>query len=731
MQIRGGGEKARYLASIGYFNQEGTTKGTSSDRLSARVNLDYIVSERISFQSDVSYSHVDVDNSYLRTIRDIAYRKMPNQSIWEFDEYGNPTGNLFSPISSAQGTYPGTFNPLAMATNAINKEWGDALNSRFAIDYKLIPNVLKFSSNLTLNIKNNKNKNFLPQLATGRPFTETSVNRASDSDLDDYSMNTKTSLLFTPQLGNNHLFTGNLSFLTTDGRYTIQGLSSTNTASSYLQDPSIPSRTLTGNALSTTIQSRTIGALFQGNYMFKSRYTLAGSVRMDGNSRFGPANRYGVFYSMSGAWRIGQEAFLKDIEEINDIKIRASWGQSGGAPRTEYSYINIYNTYEYAYLGENGVASSNIELANLKWETKNQLNLGLDVELFDHRLVFAGEIYKNRTNDMLMNGIQIANYNGFSALTMNVGTMDNDGWEASVNFVALRNKKWDLSFNFNIAHNRNVIREISPLYPRENARASLRNGAFFTYLQEDNPFGSFYGFRYKGVYQDQEATIAKDAQGNAIIGPDGESIRMRFNYPTVDYVFQAGDAMYEDINFDGVIDHKDIVYLGNSNPKLTGGFGINIGFMKRIKLSAFFNYRYGTDMINGTKMNTTNMLGYNNQSTAVLRRWRQEGDVTDIPRALYGSGYNSLGSSRYVEDASFLRLNALTLRYDFAKEALSRFNIKGLGGYITVQNLLTFTRYTGQDPDVQIRYRDAFSTLIDYSMTPPLKTITLGLSAQF
>src|SRR5690606_35542706 len=204
--------------------------------------------------------------------------------------------------------------------------------------------------------------------------------------------------------------------------------------------------------------------------------------------------------------------------------------------------------------------------------------------------------------------------------------------EANFTVVPIRNKKWDVSFTFNIAHNQNVIREISPLYPRENARSSLKNKTFFTYFQANNPYGSFYGFRYLGVYKDQEATIAKDAQGNAIVSPDGETIYMRFNYPTVDYVFQAGDAMYEDINHDGVIDQKDIVYLGNSNPKLTGGFGVNIVYDKKWSLLTFFNYRHGSDIINGTKMNTTDMLGYNNQSTAVLRRWRQEGDVTDVPR---------------------------------------------------------------------------------------------------
>jgi hypothetical protein len=372
-----------------------------------------------------------------------------------------------------------------------------------------------------------------------------------------------------------------------------------------------------------------------------------------------------------------------------------------------------------------------MELANLRWETVTQQNLGLDVELFDYRLTFGGEIYRRRTTDLMMDKIQIATYNGYSQLNMNVGTMDNDGWEASINYYPVRNKTWNVNVNFNIAHNTNVIREISPLYPRENAKSSLNNKSFFTYFQEDNPFGSFYGFRYLGVYKDTEATVAQDARGNPIVSPDGEQIYMRFNYPVVDYVFQPGDAMYDDINHDGVINENDIIYLGNSSPKLTGGFGFSVGYKQRLKLSSFFIYRQGMDIINGTKMNTTDMLGFDNQSTAVLRRWRNEGDVTDIPRAVYGTGYNSLGSSRYVEDASFLRLRSLTLKYDFGQVLLDRMRIGSLGAYVTVENLFTLTRYTGQDPDVGVRIKDAFSTLIDNSMTPPLKTVTLGITARF
>lgn len=731
MQIRGGGQRARYMASLGYFNQEGVTKGTATNRLTGRVNLDYVVSDRITFQSDVAYTHADNDMLYHTGARDVAYRKMPNQSPFEYDAYGNLTGNLFTPETTAQGSYSGTYNPLAMVERGFNNQLGDQLSTRFSLRYSLIPQILRLESTASLGLSNNKTKTFLPQDATGLRFTHENSNKASDADLDTYSLNTRTNLQFNPKLASDdHRLSFFASFLTSDNRQTIQGLGSTNTASRYLQDPTIPSRTLTGNASFTILERRSIGLLGQFNYQFKDKYTLAGVLRGDGNSRFGPGNRFGVFPSLSANWRIGQEPIVKKIKQIDDIKLRASWGRSGGAPGSDYSYINLYETYGSPYLDENGVYSSNMELTNLQWSITTQKNLGLDVELFNRKLIMGAELYHNRTTDNIM-GVDIPSYHGFGSYTTNIGVSDSKGWELYFNYQVFTNKTWDLRVNFNMAHNVNMIIELPEIFPRENARSSLGNGLFYTYLQEGNPFGSFYGFRFDGVYKDREATIARDARGNKIVSPDGDDVYMRFNYPIVDYVFQPGDAKYEDINHDGVIDQNDIVYLGNSNPELSGGFGFSLGFQKRWRLNAHFNYRYGTDMINGTKMGTTNMLGYNNQSTAVLRRWRKEGDETDIPRALFGTGYNSLGSTRYVEDSSFLRLRSLTLRYDFTQDVLARLRIGNLGAFVTVENLFTLTRYTGQDPDVSVRLKGPFTTLVDNSMTPPLKTITLGLTARF
>jgi len=312
---------------------------------------------------------------------------------------------------------------------------------------------------------------------------------------------------------------------------------------------------------------------------------------------------------------------------------------------------------------------------------------------------------------------------------MNVGTMDNQGWEVAVWTQPYKTKNITIGFDFNISANQNIIREISEFYPNSKGDVT-KNGEYLRLLQVNNPFGSFYGYKYKGVYTNKEATIASGADGKPIVGPNGQIIYMRFNYPGTDYTFQPGDAMYEDINHDGNINYMDVVYLGNSNPKLSGGFGPSLTW-KNLKISTFFSFRYGYDVINGTKMGTTSMYGFDNQSTAVLSRWKKEGDVTQMPRALIAGGYNWLGSDRYVEDASYIRFRTITARYNVDKKVVAKLKMKSLSGYITAENLFTFTNYLGQDPEVTLRGSDPFRVSYDNTMTPPAKTITLGIQVGF
>jgi TonB-linked SusC/RagA family outer membrane protein len=543
----------------------------------------------------------------------------------------------------------------------------------------------------------------------------------------------KTNLVFTPILPKSHHFTSLLSVQTYDNKTVSNQALTSNTASSLLQYPASPSRTQ-NQELGIGAgygQTRTVAALVNGQYDYKGRYILNIGLRGDGNSRFGPSHRYGLFPSISTRWRMSDESFMKSFKFINDLSVRGSYGEAGNPPRNDYSFYNRYGNFGWTYQGQAGVYPSTIELNSLKWEVIHGKNLGFNLIMLQNKVNIDVEVYRNTTRDLLTYGLKIPTFTGYSTVDMNVGTLDNQGWELNVITTPLKTNDWTIDFNFNIAHNENIIREISPYYPNKSGDATT-NGSYLTFLQVNNPFGSIYGYRYQGVYKDKNATLATDAKGQPITGPNGDGIYMRFNYPYTDYLFQPGDAKYEDINHDGNIDYKDVVYLGNSNPKFSGGFGPSITYKKNLRISAFFNFRSSYAVVNGTRMTTTNMYGFNNQSTAVLRRWKNPGDVTDMPRALWGSGYNWLGSDRYVEDASFLRFRTITARYTLGPKALKKIKLKTASVYLTAENLVTFTHYLGQDPEVAPRgVTGPFTVVTDNSTTPPVFALTAGLSVSF
>ena len=739
LSMTGGGEKAKYFASIGYFDQVGTTLGTGLKRINTRINLDYTISDRIKIFTSIAYTHTDQSRNYLSTtsnlegaIRGVAYLKMPNMSVFEYDELGNPTPNYFSPASNIQGQYSRIYNPVAMASEAKYSVLGERIVPRFQVDYSLIKSVLRATFDVQFDINNTQNSSFLPQIATGRPNTETVVNRAYNGDIDIFSVTTRTSLSYTPRLKNfNHEFSAFMNIFTNDYKTVNQEVMTSNTASSLLVDPAAPSRTQNNElrAISGVSQTRSFGAVIEARYAFKDKYLFSATIRGDGNSRFGPDYRYGLFPGGSFAWRISEEKLFKDFKPLDDLRFRLSYALSGNAPRRDYTFYSTYRTFGTSYLGQNGVYPSTMELRNLRWETVHGANAGFNVSMFKGRLRMDVDFYRNRTTDLFFDNLQIASYTGFNFVNMNVGTMDNQGWEVALWTQPYKKNDITIGFDFNISNNENIIREISEFYPSTRGDVG-NNGEYMRFLQIDNPFGSFYGFRYKGVYKDQQATVAQGANGKPIVGPNGQIVYMRFNYPSVDYTFQPGDAIYEDINHDGNINYMDVVYLGNSNPKLSGGFGPSLTW-KNIKISSFFAFRYDFDIVNGTMMGTSNMSGFDNQSTAVLRRWRKPGDETDIPRGIVGGGYNWLGSDRYVEDASYLRFRTLTLRYTFEKNFLDKVKMRNLSAYVTAENLYTWTNYTGQDPEVSTRGADPFRVAVDNSMTPPSRLFTIGLVAGF
>jgi TonB-linked SusC/RagA family outer membrane protein len=750
ISVSGGGEKAQYRTSLGYYNQSGTVIGQAYKRITGSMNLDYNVSDRLKFQVSLSYTHGDRDQNYTTDLLNSAYTKMPNQSIYEYNAAGEMTPNYFSPETTPQGSWyyyntaksiGGIYNPVAMAKNGSWKVKNERILPKFNIQDWIIPEVLKYQGDLAFDINTTKHNRFLPQTATGQIWPSVNVNKSTDLSEESFNVQTFNKLIFTPKMGKDHYLMALLQASTYDGRSSSYMEVSALSASTYLQDPSIAS-TLYGTDLglnSGSSQSRSLSLLAMLHYSLLDKYIVTGSIRRDGDSKYSEKNRFGYFPSASFRWRVSGESFMKNLTFIDEFSLRASSGITGNPVDKNYLFYNTYGTYAWTYNGEQGVYSQNLQLSNLKWEKVTDINLGYNLSLFKNKINIDFNWYKKRTNDLYFKAVNIPSTSGYSSIGMNVGAMDNNGWELSINTTPVKTKNLSIDFNFTFATSQNEIISLSDNIPLEST-VTATNGTYYTKTEVGTPLGSFYGYKYKGVYLNKDQTIAKDVNGNAINTYDAngnkEAVQMKFWNQSVGYQFQAGDAMYEDINHDGNIDSKDIVYLGSTNPLLTGGFGPTIRWKKSFSLNAYFYYRYGNKVINQTRMEMENMTSYNNQATSVLSRWRHSYDDAStaptnvLPRALMASGYNWLGSDRYVEDGSFLRFKSITLSYNFDKKLVNRLGLSDLKLWCTVQNICIWTNYTGMDPEVTLK--SGLNDLgKDTSKSGRPREFSIGLSTSF
>jgi len=483
----------------------------------------------------------------------------------------------------------------------------------------------------------------------------------------------------------------------------------------------------------SSTQFRSVGFFLNDQYKFKDKYILSIGAKIEANSKYSRQARWGFFPAANLAWRISEEPFLKGFKFIDDFRLRGSWGITGNSPDKNYLYFNTYTAgTDYNYLDMKGVKPNNMELTNLKWENIEQYNIGFSFYGIKNRLNIEFDVYEKTTKNLYLTLYEtnIPNSTGFERYATNDGKMLNKGIEFSIDYKVIDREDFDLSFNFNISHNKNVILQLPKTYTFEYGNM-LENGNYKVAVVPGQASGGFFGYKYLGVYSREEDTYVRDANGNLVynIGDD-KPLKMIHTEPDGGYYeFEAGDAKYEDRNHDGKIDELDIAYLGDTNPLFMGGFGPRVSY-KNFTVNFFVYYRVGYEIINQTRMDTEKMYGYDNQSKATNWRWRSEGDETDMPRALYNYGYNWLGSSRFVEDGTFIRFKSASISYDFPKETAKKLKFNDIKVYLTGYNLYTWTRYTGQDPEVGLPSNPKILPK-DYSRTPPTMRYTLGISLTF
>ncbi len=736
ISLKGGGEKAQYRFSINYKDQGGTQYGTGYNSLTGRMNLDYNISEKLKVRMDLSYSNNQTDKSYeYKYFSRKTLLKMPNMGVYEYDSDGTKTTNYFTPESNIQGyfvnttsnggTKSGTYNPVAFTKLSKYNVYVEMLNSTFQLDYNIFPS-LYLSGYVNYKTENTTTSKFLPETATGVAWTDEDANYTYEKSEDYNEIQTETKVIYSPKLPGKHTAGATLQWTTYQGKNIYNSGSTINSPSSNLQDVSNGSDNVDLAVSNNYSDARSCGGTMLLHYKYADRYIVTGTIRREGTSKLEKDQRWHTFKSLSLSYRISDEPFMEKYDWLDELRMSASIGENGNLPKYENLYYNDYASYDWTYLGKTGTYPSSMELGDLTWEDVVSKNLRLDLSMLKNRISVNADLYINNTYGALDNSAEIPSTTGYSAVYMNVADIESKGWELALSITPIRTANWRVMVNFNISRNNDILKAAKSNYELEDGDIT-NNGEYLTLSKVGNPIGSFYGYKYKGVYSTTDETIAKDADGNQIYDATGNPVYMAFNYPDDDYQFQAGDAKYEDVNHDGNINYMDVVYLGNINADYEGGFGATVIFKKKLSLSLFFNYREGNEIMNETRMDLESMYNYNNQSTAVLRRWRKEGDVTDIPRATLYHGYNYLGSDRFVEDGSFVRFKYLTLKYSFPKNLCKRLKVKNMKLSTTINNIQCYTKYLGMNPDLSVATYGG----VDTGCTPITTSQTFNLSVTF
>jgi len=762
--LQGGGEKAQFRISGGYDTQTGSIIKQHLDRFTTRVALDYFVSDRITVTTNFNLTYTKNQKNYNANgdLLSIALNKMPNLSIYEEDANGNDTDRFYTmnryvttPVKAASTLLSEQYdmtNPVAVAEYAKNDEKTISLSPEFILRYNVLgtqddQTKLTYEGQVIFDIYANDGESYFPGTLLSSNYTSASYNTASTSSYKSNGLSTRHSLTFVPHFKNeDHSLLMMARMQWTQGNSSNQGY-----GVKWLPTSDITSALGGGQTKSYSTGAgewKSLYYLFQLHYAYKGKYIFDATLRRDATTKFGPDRRWGNFPGISARWNISDEPFMEKLPWISMLSIRPGWGIVGRQPGGEYLFYSKYSGGSN-YMGSSSIYPNNIRLTNLKWEQVETWNLGFDIGLFNNKITGDLSIYTQHTTDLLNPGFGIPTSSGFGSLSnYNSGELRNNGWEFNINGnqVYRRGKFW-VDFNVTFANNRNEILKMEPtVLEGLNSDFGYNNGSYLSRVQLHNPLGAIYGFRYKGVYQYSDyseeeiagvsgpnAPVARNADGEVILNAAGNPKYMYFDYDGKYYQFVGGDAIYEDINHDGNINELDIVYLGSSLPKLTGGFGLRFHY-GRWSMNAQFNYRYGNKVVNYARMGLENMATSNNQSQAVNWRWHTEGDNFEniLPRAVTTKTnfetYNYLGSDRFVEDASFLRLNYLNFTYSVDEKRLKQWGLSKLSFYLTLNNLFKLTKYSGADPEIA---QAGYAPAGDYSRTPRSKSFTLGASISF
>jgi TonB-linked SusC/RagA family outer membrane protein len=674
-------------------------------------------------------------------------------------------------------------NPVAYANNSWQKEKTYSIVPDFNIKYELLGTEngktrLTFNGRVYFDIYAYSKPTYMPGSLSNGSYTDGDYNFITNTESNQFKMGSRLELIFTPAFKNEDFYLTMLARYEAGTQKNTYQYIGQNAIPNGIESATIDASLIGMDNQPSTTKSAWQNAVYNAHFSYKSRYNVGFSLRADGNSKFGPKNPWFVSPSVSLRYNLSEEAFFEPLRKVVSMfGIRGSWGITGSSNVAVDNYFNQYNSRAGRYGTSYYTSMSGMKLDDLRPQKKTGVNLGFNLGLLNDMFEFDLNLYKENTKDLIMKGIPIptsATWNTSTTLSYgNVGEMENKGWELSVNANRfLKVGKFSVSASVNLAQNVNKLLEMDQrVLDNLNSQPSWSNRGSKSILSRvvvGDPLCSIYGFQSLGVFQytydyltnyntkqlqlqsqakargesydwNYEAWInqqlaegktfpvATDEEGKVIMTNTGVPKHLTYYYGDTEYEFKGGDAIYEDVNHDGTINELDIKYLGNSLPKMQGGFSLTLQY-GNWKLISRFNFRWGNKIINTARMGLESMYGTENQCSSVTYRWRKDGDETVIPRALYGTGYNYQVSSRFVEDGSFLRFNNLQLSYSVPKNKIKKLGLNSLSAYVTMNNIFCWTKYTGIDPEIA---SGTYTPASDGATTPRSKSITASLNFGF
>lgn len=689
-------DRMRYYLAAGYTDEKGIIDVAYNKRFNIKANFDSDLYSWLNVGADLAYSHYK-NNGIISGLG--SNRAGVVLSVINTPTYAKP----WSDKPGEEGWYWTQFYGANLTTPSENKA---RTENNFAQTDRLLltghatikfHKTLNFKTTVTMDRRWSHDYYFLDPIKTSHGRTQ--HGEASSSRYDDRRMVYDNILTYNNSWQGKH----NLEAMVGTSATTSKWESLSGSRSHFSPDyDNVLFGINGGNKGGLRGQSQGLARwaimsyLGRVAYNYNSKYYLTVNFRADGSSKLAPGNRWGFFPSASAAWRISGEDFMKDISWINDLKLRVGWGQQGNqSGLADYAWVQEYGINYYDWTNKDYAdatptlgAKTNIGNRNLTWETTTQTNVGIDWAMFNSRLVVTLDGYYKYTKNLLMN-VPLPAPN--PSIYRNEGEMSNWGLELAVSSVNIDKNDWYWSTDFNISMNRNRLEKLALQQIYYYTQTSEALSEYVVRMTPGKPLSMFWGYEAQGV------------------DPETGMIR------------------YKDVNGDGKISVADKKYIGNANPWFTAGLTNNVSW-KGLNLSVLMTASVGNDIYNASKIEMIGMYTAGNQIKDVVRRWRTPGQVTDIPKA--GELDNLRASTRWIEDGSYLKIKNITLSYDITSPKLKKAKISKIQPYITLDNMITLTKYTGYDPEMS-QYTSATSMGIDWGTYPNVKTVLFGVNVEF